>query len=174
MLLATHRDRYFCTTSRPQPLCHNYCTACSRNMSRLGLVSDGTSYYTACAAVCTGTRQDGERNVLKFSRSVGLHCRKGPRWPFGPFPLIHNLIVTNMKGCVRGLAVPISRLRSNLRLRFLLLSANRLAVLLDSPIDKSRLASVLLPATLTTSCLEDPSLAWKPQGPNPDFQVLKV
>jgi hypothetical protein len=43
--------------------------------------------------------QNGERKVPKFSRSVGLHCRTGPR--YGRF--FSSIIVVNMKGCALGL-----------------------------------------------------------------------
>jgi len=123
-------------------------------MSRLGLASDGTWYCTACAAV--RTRQDGERNVLKFSRSaglIGLYCRKGPKvWMAIP----SSIIVINIRGCVLGVVVPTSRLGSTIWL--LATSADKSVVLhVDSPINESRHpsvllpASILLPATSTTS-----------------------
>jgi hypothetical protein len=87
------------------------------------------------------------------------------------FPAVQNLryghslssiIVINIKGCV---LVPTLWLRVTIGLPASLADKSAVVLHVDSPINESRHASVLLPATLTTSYSRGPIVGLEASGP---------
>jgi hypothetical protein len=95
--------------------------------------------------------QDGERKVPKFSRSVGRTAVQDLGYGHSLISL-SSIIIINIKGCALGRVL--YRPYGEVTIGLLASLAGKLDVPhVDSPINES---SVLLPATLTTSCFRGP------------------